>query len=554
MFPAFFSKGRSGGNQRTRNELYLELTFQPGHELKRPGESSGESVCWDDVKYWTHSEPKVLTLDLSNMVSVPTPGSPERTQLGDRKPIKTIQLEPHFDEEKMYFDFPNGARATITRDEIDSLSAKAGLVPGISFEEQAPEVRAKHERLLQELYGAALAKALGSPELPVMGAIFDRPHAGRNKPEKIGLDDPCPCGSGEQYGKCHGKSKGAGAHDSARKEIIILDTDRKRVTDKQRAGALNALAIRYHNLGRYKEAQRAGERASEIYQRLAAQNPDDFEPPLAGTFYNLSLTYKALGQDEDALRAGERSVEILERLAPQNPDLAPYLAMGLNNLSNRYNKLGQYEKGLLLVEQAVRILEPLAAENPDAFEDTLAISLANLGNHYAELGRHEKAVQPTERALEILDRAATKDPVVFEPSLAMSLNCLGSCYGELGQCEEAQRPAERSVEIYQRLATQNPSFEPDLAMSLDNLGVLYYELGRHEEALRMAERASEIYQRLAEQNPGAFGSDFAISLTNLVNHYDKLGRNQEGQRPAEQLVEIYQRLAAKKSSPAQTGV
>ena len=181
----------------------------------------------------------------------------------------------------MYFDLPNGARATIARDEIDSLFAQAGFVPGISFEEQAPEVRAKHERLLQELYGAALAKALGSPELPVMGAIFDRPHAGRNKPEKIGLDDPCPCGSGEQYGKCHGKGKGVGAHDSARKEIIILDTDKKRVTEKQRAGALDALAIRYHNLGRYKEAQRAGERASEIYQRLAAQNPETFGPNLA---------------------------------------------------------------------------------------------------------------------------------------------------------------------------------------------------------------------------------------------------------------------------------
>ena len=238
-------------------------------------------------------EHKVLTLDLSNMVSVPTPGSPERTQLGDRKPIKTIQLEPHFDEDEMYFDLPDGARATITRDEIDSLSAQAGCVPGISFEEQAPEVQAKHERLLQELIGAALAKASGSPELPVMGAIFDRPHAGRNTPEKVRLGDPCPCGSGEQYGKCHGKGKGAGAHDSAKKEIIILDTDKKRVTDKQRAGALNALAIRYHNLGRYKEAQRAGERASEIYQRLAAQNPDDFEPCLAGTFYNLSLSYKS---------------------------------------------------------------------------------------------------------------------------------------------------------------------------------------------------------------------------------------------------------------------
>jgi tetratricopeptide (TPR) repeat protein/nucleoside phosphorylase len=315
--------------------------------------------------------------------------------------------------------------------------------------------------------------------------------------------------------------------------------------DAERARILSNLGIRYSELGRREKARGAAERAAEIYGRLAKQNPDAFEPNLAGSLSNLGIRYSELGRREEALGAAERAVAIRERLAKQNPDaFEPNLAGSLNNLGSRYSALGRREGALGAAERAAEIYGRLAKQNPDAFEPNLAGSLSNLGHRHGELGQREEALGAAERAAEIYERLAKQNPDAFEPDLAGSLNNLGASYSELGRREEALGAAERAVAIHERLAKQNPdAFEPDLASSLNNLSAFYSALGRREEALGAAERAVAIRERLAKQNPEAFEPDLAESLNNLVNFYSELGRREEALGAAQRAVAIRERLA-----------
>ncbi|MBI5581651.1 MAG: ATP-binding protein, partial [Deltaproteobacteria bacterium] len=214
----------------------------------------------------------------------------------------------------------------------------------------------------------------------------------------------------------------------------------------------------------------------------------------AGIYNNLCLCLSNSGQRREALEAAKRAVEIYERLAAANPQaFESDLAMSLNNLGSLYSGLGQRREALEAAKRAVEICERLAAANPQAFERHLAGSLTNLGNRYSVLGQGQEALEAAKRAVEICERLAAANPQAFEPDLAMSLNNMGNRYSVLGQGQEALEAAKRAVEIRERLAAANPqAFESDLASSLINLGSLYFELGQQREALEAAKRAVEI--------------------------------------------------------------
>jgi len=273
--------------------------------------------------------------------------------------------------------------------------------------------------------------------------------------------------------------------------------------DAERARILSILGSNYSALGRREDALRAAQRAAEIYERLAKQNPGAFEPHLAMSLNNQGAFYSELGRREEALRMAQRATEIYARLAKQNPGaFGPDLAMSLHNLGNRYSELGRREEALGAAEPAAEIYERLAKQNPGAFGPDLAMSLNSLGNRYSELGRREEALGVAERAVVIDERLAKQNPDAFEPDLAMSLTNLGNRYSELGRREEALPVAERAVAIRERLAKQNPdAFEPNLAASLNNLGAFYSELGRREEALGAAERAVGYSRAVGEAEP-----------------------------------------------------
>ena len=66
-------------------------------------------------------------------------------------------------------------------------------------EEQIAEQRARRERAAPKLELSAPPKAEGA-----------RPQPTVHRDAKVGRNDPCPCGSGKKYKKCHGAAAGVG--------------------------------------------------------------------------------------------------------------------------------------------------------------------------------------------------------------------------------------------------------------------------------------------------------------------------------------------------------
>ncbi|UGT59135.1 tetratricopeptide repeat protein [Nocardia asteroides] len=227
---------------------------------------------------------------------------------------------------------------------------------------------------------------------------------------------------------------------------------------------------------------------------------------LAGNLNNLAIRLGALGRPEDALTASEDAVRLWQALADQRPDIyQPALAMSLNTLANRLGALGRPEDALTASEDATQLWQALADQRPDTHQPALAMSLNNLAGRLGELGRPEDALTASEEAVRIRQALADQRPNTHQPALAMSLNNLAVQLAELGRPEDALTAIEEAVRLYRALADQRPNtHQPDLAMSLNNLAVQLAELGRPEDALTAIEEAVRLYRALADQRPEVY--------------------------------------------------
>ena len=83
----------------------------------------------------------------------------------------------------------------------------------------------------------------------------------------------------------------------------------------------------------------------EIYRRLAAANPQVYEPDLATTQYNLGCLYYNIQRYEDSEKMYLSAMEIRRRLAAANPQVyEPGLVRACNNLSFLFLAQGNFEE------------------------------------------------------------------------------------------------------------------------------------------------------------------------------------------------------------------
>ena len=131
------------------------------------------------------------------------------------------------------------------------------------------------------------------------------------------------------------------------------------------ATTLNDLANLYKDKNNYPAAEAGYKRALEIYERLAANNPQTYEPDLALTLNNLANLYYHKNDYPAAEAAYKRALEICERFAANNPQTyEPYVAGTLNNLGFLYKAWleatadkSYREKGLDYILQLEKVLE-----------------------------------------------------------------------------------------------------------------------------------------------------------------------------------------------------
>ena len=245
----------------------------------------------------------------------------------------------------------------------------------------------------------------------------------------------------------------------------LYDTLPATAAAAHRAHRLENLGLRLSMLGRGEDAVMATTEAVGLYRRLAANNPTDFEPDLAGSLNNLSVTLSDLGLHRDALTASTQAVGIRRRLAAVNRTaFEPGLAMALNNQSVVLSNLGRRHDAVAASTQAVEVYRRMAATNPTAFEPHLARALTNHGADLSDLGRSQDALTVTTEAVDIHRRPAAAHLAAFEPDLARGLWVFARVRAA-GRVElpQALTAGRESVALFEELCRQRPQvFTGDL--------------------------------------------------------------------------------------------
>jgi tetratricopeptide (TPR) repeat protein len=290
-------------------------------------------------------------------------------------------------------------------------------------------------------------------------------------------------------------------------------------SDEERASLLNNASVDLVNLGEHEKALTAIQEAVVIRRRLAAANPQAFDPHLAGSLNNLSTCWSGVGDRKQALAAIQEAVKIRRRLAAANPQaFEPGLASSLNNLSGHWRNIGDRVQALAGIQGAENIYRRLAAANPQAFEPDLAKSFNNLSICWSDVGDRMQALEASQDAVEIYRRLAEANPQVFEPDLAMSLNNLSNRWSLVGDREQALEAIQEAVEIRRRLAEANPqAFATNLARCLWVMGDLLAEDGPKDEARKCLSEGAELVQPIAAQYPNSNSASILSGLTNSLN-------------------------------------
>lgn len=91
------------------------------------------------------------------------------------------------------------------------------------------------------------------------------------------------------------------------------------VEEQAKADLNNLLGILYSDTQRYGEAEEAYGKALEIRTRLAARNPEAYEPDLADTLWNLAALYEAQEHEEKLLEILRIALPLYEKLAKTDP-------------------------------------------------------------------------------------------------------------------------------------------------------------------------------------------------------------------------------------------
>ena len=144
------------------------------------------------------------------------------------------------------------------------------------------------------------------------------------------------------------------------------------------------------------------EKALEILQRLANDNPKAYEPDVATTLNNLAVLYFDTQRLTEAEKMYKQALEIRQRLANDNPKAyEPDVAQTLNNLANLYSDTQRLTEAEEMYKQALEIRQRLANDNPKAYEPYVAMTLGNLSFNAIFMKKYSEAEQLAREGLEV---------------------------------------------------------------------------------------------------------------------------------------------------------
>ncbi|MDQ0000145.1 tetratricopeptide repeat protein [Pseudarthrobacter sulfonivorans] len=238
------------------------------------------------------------------------------------------------------------------------------------------------------------------------------------------------------------------------------------------ASVLTNLANALGNARRGAEALQTLAEAADVYLRLVNW-PIDEVSTVASALTQMADISAQGGQPDVAVILEEKAVQIYQKLAaddPANYELS--LAAALHSLAYCLAQTEQPDRAVAPGEEAVRLFRKAAAAN-NLRLDVLALALGTWTDVLALTGQPDKAVIPGEEAVQIYRKLAAADPATHEPVFAMALTALALVIAQTEQSNKAVIPGEEAVQIYRKLAAADPAtHERDLAFALGVLAGL----------------------------------------------------------------------------------
>ncbi|MBK7936626.1 MAG: hypothetical protein IPJ82_05840 [Lewinellaceae bacterium] len=264
------------------------------------------------------------------------------------------------------------------------------------------------------------------------------------------------------------------------------------------------------------EAEKAYSEATDIYRRLAQQNPDAFLPELAQSLHDLGSCYVDQEKAGDAEKVYVESVGIYRKLTDKNPEVfLPGLVRSLSRLAGFYLGTKKPESAEKAYTESINICRKLADKNPDVFLPVLAENLVNLAGFYNRIKKTGNAEKTYLEALDVYSKSLPEDPDMA----ARDLSEIGEFF-LYTDSKNAEKSFLKALDFYRALAAQNPEeYTSDIASILIQLESIYIADGKPENAKKVHAEALNISQALGEQSLRDLQKDLIRTLKDAGKHY-----------------------------------
>lgn len=283
-------------------------------------------------------------------------------------------------------------------------------------------------------------------------------------------------------------SKGEQIRAEINEQLSRQKQEQYKELQKKTAMNSNTLGVLYLKKKRPEDAEDRYLTAMKLYEELAKDKPEEFEPPLSMVYYNLGNIYRSLKQVEDAAEYLDKAYE----MCSAHKDTAPMC-------KQLYDAMSEARKAAMKKQaEIVQLLEKKGKEEQDK-------------------GQAAEAVKYYQQAAALYREM---EGVEYQSKAALLYTELGLLHWDLEQLKEAEMCYQMALLVYRKLAEADESHLPDVAVACYNLG-LFYQDTRDEEVndqlreafetagkcLEVSEQCREIYENLENEPLYEQGSD-----------------------------------------------
>ena len=283
-------------------------------------------------------------------------------------------------------------------------------------------------------------------------------------------------------------SKGEQIRAEINEQLSRQKQEQYKELQKKTAMNSNTLGVLYLKKKRPEDAEERYLTAMKLYEELAKDKPEEFEPPLSMVYYNLGNIYRSLKQVEDAAEYLDKAYE----MCSAHKDTAPMC-------KQLYDAMSEARKAAMKKQaEIVQLLEKKGKEEQDK-------------------GQAAEAVKYYQQAAALYREM---EGVEYQSKAALLYTELGLLHWDLEQLKEAEMCYQMALLVYRKLAEADESHLPDVAVACYNLG-LFYQDTRDEEVndqlreafetagkcLEVSEQCREIYENLENEPLYEQGSD-----------------------------------------------